>query len=244
MKMVATGFWETFILIGPTRRQIQEDVILHSHRLESFNSYKPNYFWYSDYQSGHKIFHTDLYAEFWVQSVLIFHSSSSLCAVALSCQLWCRNMLRKRRISLIKSVLLIPPNKYAVKLWILQTIYIYIYISLASSGVTHEDVRFRLVTGFIFFTSSHNKLQSLKIMYNLGSSLRWQWRMPSSGMLRRVAFVRNDVPSKRRFLQEPHGVTSQKTAFFPSNHFLNCFELALALQLKFLREELADSSWT
>jgi hypothetical protein len=37
--------------------------------------------------------------------------------------------------------------------------------------------------------------------------------MPSSGMIRRVAFVRNDVPPKRQFLQEPHGV-SQKKAFF------------------------------
>jgi hypothetical protein len=31
--------------------------------------------------------------------------------------------------------------------------------------------------------------------------------MPSSGMLSRVALVRTDIP-------EPHGVTSQKTAFF------------------------------
>jgi hypothetical protein len=38
--------------------------------------------------------------------------------------------------------------------------------------------------------------------------------MPSSGMLRRVALVGTDVPSKRRFLQEPHGVTTQKTEFF------------------------------
>jgi hypothetical protein len=34
-------------------------------------------------------------------------------------------------------------------------------------------------------------------------------------MLRRVALERTDVPSpKHWFLQEPHGVTSQKTAFF------------------------------
>jgi hypothetical protein len=60
--------------------------------------------------------------------------------------------------------------------------------------------------------------------------------MASSGMLRRVALVRTDVseelstsiirltrmgelgrtdvPPKRRFLQEPHGVTSQKMTFF------------------------------
>jgi hypothetical protein len=35
--------------------------------------------------------------------------------------------------------------------------------------------------------------------------------MPSSGMLRRVALVRTHVSEERRFLQEPHGVTSQKT---------------------------------
>jgi hypothetical protein len=33
-------------------------------------------------------------------------------------------------------------------------------------------------------------------------------------MLRRVVLVRTDISEKRRFLQEPHGVTSQKTAFF------------------------------
>jgi hypothetical protein len=41
----------------------------------------------------------------------------------------------------------------------------------------------------------------------------------SSGMLRHVALVTTDVSeelsaSKRRFLQEQHGVTSQKTSFF------------------------------
>jgi hypothetical protein len=80
---------------------------------------------------------------------------------------------------------------------------------------------------------------------SLRFSRRWLWRMPSSGMLRRVALVRTDIsegrsssqrgllvtanvvhrllspwwwrryiPTKRRFLQEPHGVTSQRTAFF------------------------------
>jgi hypothetical protein len=52
--------------------------------------------------------------------------------------------------------------------------------------------------------------------------------MASSGMIRRVALVRTDfseelsasfirvtrIDPKRRFLQEPHGVTSQKTPFF------------------------------
>jgi hypothetical protein len=33
-------------------------------------------------------------------------------------------------------------------------------------------------------------------------------------MLRRVACVRTEVSEERGFLQEPHGVTSQKTAFF------------------------------
>jgi hypothetical protein len=37
--------------------------------------------------------------------------------------------------------------------------------------------------------------------------------MPSSEMSRRVALVRTDFP-KFRLLQEPHNVTSQKTAFF------------------------------
>jgi hypothetical protein len=32
--------------------------------------------------------------------------------------------------------------------------------------------------------------------------------------LRRVVLLRSEVPSKLRFLQEPQGVTSQKTAFF------------------------------
>jgi hypothetical protein len=41
--------------------------------------------------------------------------------------------------------------------------------------------------------------------------------MVSSGLLRRVALVRTDVseePGASRFLQEPHGVTTQKTPFF------------------------------
>jgi hypothetical protein len=36
-------------------------------------------------------------------------------------------------------------------------------------------------------------------------------------MLRRVALVGTDVSEVHRFLQEPHGVTSQKTAFFMKN---------------------------
>jgi hypothetical protein len=91
---------------------------------------------------------------------------------------------------------------------------------------------------------------------DLRFSRRWLWRMASSGMLGRVAFVRTDVseelsasirvtrigelgttipvtsnrrtlrrntkwrrhsvPTKHRFLQEPHGVTSQKTPLFIS----------------------------
>jgi hypothetical protein len=33
-------------------------------------------------------------------------------------------------------------------------------------------------------------------------------------MLRRVALARTDVVEENRFLQEPHGLTPQKTAFF------------------------------
>jgi hypothetical protein len=36
-------------------------------------------------------------------------------------------------------------------------------------------------------------------------------------MLRRVALVRTDVSVERRFLQEPHGVTSQKMEFFKNS---------------------------
>jgi hypothetical protein len=35
-------------------------------------------------------------------------------------------------------------------------------------------------------------------------------------MLRRVAFVRTEVSEERRFLQQPHGMTSQKKTFFNS----------------------------
>jgi hypothetical protein len=38
--------------------------------------------------------------------------------------------------------------------------------------------------------------------------------MPASGLLLRVALVRTDVTEERPFFREPHGVTSQKTAFF------------------------------
>jgi hypothetical protein len=33
-------------------------------------------------------------------------------------------------------------------------------------------------------------------------------------MLSRVVLVRTDVSEERQFLQEPHGITSQKMAFF------------------------------
>jgi hypothetical protein len=42
----------------------------------------------------------------------------------------------------------------------------------------------------------------------------WLRRMPSSGMWHRVALVRTDIPLQLQFPQQPHGVTSQKTAFF------------------------------
>jgi hypothetical protein len=87
-------------------------------------------------------------------------------------------------------------------------------------------------------------------------SRRWLWRMVSSGMLRRVALVRTDVSEelsasfirvtqsvyrflspwwrrlyvlpKHCFLQEPHGVTSQKAPFSNS---LNCFQILLDTQV-------------
>jgi hypothetical protein len=43
------------------------------------------------------------------------------------------------------------------------------------------------------------------------------WRMPSSGMWRRLELVWTNVPPKRRFTQDLHGATSQKTAFFIVN---------------------------
>jgi hypothetical protein len=30
------------------------------------------------------------------------------------------------------------------------------------------------------------------------------------------------IPPKRRFLQEPHGITTQKTAFFRAEKYLKC----------------------
>jgi hypothetical protein len=46
------------------------------------------------------------------------------------------------------------------------------------------------------------------------SSQRWLRTMPSSGTLRCLALVRIDVFPNCQFLQEPHSVTLQKTAFF------------------------------
>jgi hypothetical protein len=54
---------------------------------------------------------------------------------------------------------------------------------------------------FVFHISYYN-LQDLRF------SRRWLWRIPSSGMWRR------DVSEERRFTQDLHGATSQKTAFF------------------------------
>jgi hypothetical protein len=91
-----------------------------------------------------------------------------------------------------------------------------------------------LFSVFQNFRWSTNKLEDLRF------SRRWLWRMPSSGMLRRVALTRacceemlqllftpnvvpsspipfmwcwrRHIPPKRRFLQESRGITSQKTA--------------------------------
>jgi hypothetical protein len=46
-------------------------------------------------------------------------------------------------------------------------------------------------------------------------------------MLHRVALVGTDVPPKRRFLQEPHDVTSQKAAFFIFQYLHVIFEILM-----------------
>jgi hypothetical protein len=61
--------------------------------------------------------------------------------------------------------------------------------------------------------------------------------MPFWGMRNRVPLVNTDFSEERRFLQEPHGVTSQKTAFFiviamkPSN-LTNVQKLCIMLYCK------------
>jgi hypothetical protein len=62
------------------------------------------------------------------------------------------------------------------------------------------------------------RVQPVNAMQDLRRSRRWLWRFPSSEMLRRVALVRIDVPLRRRFLQETHGLTSSKMAFFLLSH--------------------------
>jgi hypothetical protein len=44
--------------------------------------------------------------------------------------------------------------------------------------------------------------------------------MQSSGVLCHVAPVKTDVSEERQFLQEPHGVTPQRTAFFKTKYHL------------------------
>jgi hypothetical protein len=67
-------------------------------------------------------------------------------------------------------------------------------------------------------------------------------RNSSSGMLRRVVVVKAGVPPKCWFLQEPHGVISQKMAFFivtylpqdkylESTHFFNLLEFNYSVRL-------------
>jgi hypothetical protein len=97
-------------------------------------------------------------------------------------------------------------------------------------------------------TSSGIEPAASSMEYNASNNYVSVWKMPFSGMLRRVTLVRTDISEertasiirdtrigevrtlavtnnrsslrrrrvrpKRRFLQQPHGVTSQKTAFF------------------------------
>jgi hypothetical protein len=58
--------------------------------------------------------------------------------------------------------------------------------------------------------------------------------MVSSGMLCHVALVRTGVPPKRRFLQEPQGITTQKTQFLKELllvHFLISKTIKLLLHV-------------
>jgi hypothetical protein len=69
--------------------------------------------------------------------------------------------------------------------------------------------------------------------------------MPSSGVLRRVALVRTDVPPKSWFLQVPHGVTSQKTAFFTIAQLLQTlFFFEPNISLPFLKFSAAGNCGT
>jgi hypothetical protein len=82
---------------------------------------------------------------------------------------------------------------------------------------------------------SHMHLFSLNMSLHVWFEvlLRWVWRTPSSGMLCHVALVRTDILPKCRFLQEPHGVTSRKTAFLCSNMFQHgqaCSQLFMLFQ--------------
>jgi hypothetical protein len=69
--------------------------------------------------------------------------------------------------------------------------------------------------------------------------------MPSSGISHHVALVRTNIPSKCWFLQEPHGITSQKTAFFIFTAVkASNFAYLLILNSSFSLEEYLDRDIT
>jgi hypothetical protein len=74
--------------------------------------------------------------------------------------------------------------------------------------------------------------------------------MPSSGMLRSVALVRTGVPPKCWYLEEPHGITFQKTAFFildavkpPRYTNMITFCYTIELKTKSLTSEVKESCY-
>jgi hypothetical protein len=71
--------------------------------------------------------------------------------------------------------------------------------------------------------------------------------MPFSGLLRRVALVRTDIPPKRNFLQEPRYITFQKTVLFifavvfrDFTHFFRQHRYFLDPSISFLVIRLSD----
>jgi hypothetical protein len=69
------------------------------------------------------------------------------------------------------------------------------------------------------FTENHVVSTEINIyltIQDLRFSRQWLWRMPSSGMWRRLDLAWTDVSKERRFTQDLHDATSQKKTFFTS----------------------------